>query len=286
MASNNSRKHAILNLANLKRCSCICQTTMNERTQLLNKSPSRKVDEVAPPAPEEESYWGGTPELRKLWLARSTSSNVLNQITAIAKKEGETDVSENEPYIKDDFIPYGDVEEVRNRMSTKSDAVVQVEKENQPVTCKSVSSQAFLGAPGLLIAIVLNLFLSMSFGQAFFPTSWAFPPEVPRAIGVQMFLFSTFLCQLVLTSMSEFPTAMGMMMVENIPFLHMICEIIVKQMGPGVDTFSTVLVAFALSTIVVGISFLLLGKFKVGNAVYFFPKHVIIGCIGGEYCEL
>jgi sulfate permease, SulP family len=49
----------------------------------------------------------------------------------------------------------------------------------------------------------------------------------------------------------------------------------------GEDTFSTVLVAFSLSTICVGIFFYLLGHFELGNAVYFFPRHVIVGCIGG-----
>lgn len=98
---------------------------------------------------------------------------------------------------------------------------------------------------------------------------------------MQMFLFSTLICQLVMTTMSDFPTAMGMMMVENIPFMHIIAQITVQAQGPGIESFSTVFVAFALSSIVVGIAFYVLGKFKVGNAVYFFPRHVIIGCIGG-----
>ena len=42
------------------------------------------------------------------------------------------------------------------------------------------------GAPALVIAILLNLFFGVSFGQVFFPTSWTFPDGVPRAIGVQV----------------------------------------------------------------------------------------------------
>ena len=70
-------------------------------------------------------------------------------------------------------------------------------------------------------------------------------------------------------------------MVENIPFLHIIALQAIEVQGQGVDTFSTVFVAFALSSVVVGIFFYILGKFKLGNAVYYFPKHVIVGCIGG-----
>lgn len=41
-------------------------------------------------------------------------------------------------------------------------------------------------APALVIAVLLNLFFGVSFGQAFFPTSWDFPDGVPRVIGVQV----------------------------------------------------------------------------------------------------
>ena len=34
--------------------------------------------------------------------------------------------------------------------------------------------------------LLLNLFLAVSFGQAFFPTDWVFPENVPRSIGVQV----------------------------------------------------------------------------------------------------
>lgn len=138
-----------------------------------------------------------------------------------------------------------------------------------------------MGTPGLLIALLLNLFLSMSFGQAFFPASWKFPAAVPHSIGVQMFLFSTCICQVVMTMLSEFPCAMGMMMVENIPFMHILAQSAMEADGQGYEAFATLFVMYAVSTIFVGVCFYLLGKFEIGNAVYFFPRHVIIGCIGG-----
>jgi hypothetical protein len=51
---------------------------------------------------------------------------------------------------------------------------------------KDLAVKALAGAPALVIAVLLNLFFGVSFGQAFFPTSWVFPPGVPRAIGVQV----------------------------------------------------------------------------------------------------
>jgi SulP family sulfate permease len=92
---------------------------------------------------------------------------------------------------------------------------------------------------------------------------------------------STMICQIIMTFNSSFPMAFGMMMVENVPFMHMICNIAIESQGMGKETFSTVFVAFTLSTISVGVFFYVLGHYGLGNVVYFFPRHVIVGCIGG-----
>jgi SulP family sulfate permease len=44
---------------------------------------------------------------------------------------------------------------------------------------------------------------------------------------------------------------------------------------------ATVIVAYSLSSIVTGLIFLALGLFKLGNLVSFFPRNILIGCIGG-----
>ena len=51
---------------------------------------------------------------------------------------------------------------------------------------KIIAARSLAGAPALVIAVLLNLFFGVSFGQVFFPTSWTFPDSVPRAIGVQV----------------------------------------------------------------------------------------------------
>ena len=60
---------------------------------------------------------------------------------------------------------------------------------NQSVPSSSIKNllqRGLAGTPALIIAILLNLFFGVSFGQVFFPTSWNFPDTVPRAIGVQV----------------------------------------------------------------------------------------------------
>lgn len=218
--------------------------------------------------------WGATPRIRTQWLKPSTSfSNItralsirdIEQSTLQSPTYQKTPIFENEYNQIDDGIS-----------SHKEDKVFGFQYEQWGLW------NTIEGTPGLLIAVILNLFLSTSFGLAMFPPEWTFPTEVPRAIGVQMFLFSTLICQLVLTKMSQFPGPVGMMMVENIPFLQVISRTAIKVQGQGIETFSTVFFTFALASVVVGVFFYCLGKFNLGNAVYFFPKHIIVGCIGGK----
>lgn len=202
--------------------------------------------------------WGGTPGLRKLWISYP-SSNMVAPSDEI--NQGSTSIygfsnATIDHSIADDTLHYIDVD-LAMPQGYESAAASQHLDKNPPTLSDTTTSNSshqerttpstrhmssidsihkcitstLVGAPGVIIAVVLNLFMSMSFGQAFFPSDFNFPSEVPRSIGVQMFLFSTLICQLVMTQVSDFPSAMGMMMVENIPFMHIIAEICVSENG-------------------------------------------------------
>ncbi|KAL7327363.1 hypothetical protein PS15p_205803 [Mucor circinelloides] len=73
------------------------------------------------------------------------------------------------------------------------------------------------------------------------------------------------------------------MMIEVVPFLHIMAEKIVSVVGqdnPNVVIPST-MVAFALSSIMTGLAFFLLGALKLGSLIGFFPRHILVGTIGG-----
>lgn len=159
----------------------------------------------------------------------------------------------------------------------QSDRIEVVAKQDAgPNFVHSVLSRT----PGVLIGAMMNIMLCVPFGLAFFPVSWE-PFPVPRAVGLQMFLWSTIVCQLVMTASSDFPCAMGMMMVENIPFMHSLAQGIIEVQGPGLGAMATTMVTFAISTLVIGLAFMALGYYKLGKATNYFPRHFIIGCIGG-----
>ena len=50
---------------------------------------------------------------------------------------------------------------------------------------------------------------------------------------------------------------------------------------PSSQVLSTVFAFFALSTVVCALIFFLLGFLNAGSLMQFFPRHVLIGCIGG-----
>ena len=71
--------------------------------------------------------------------------------------------------------------------------------------------------------------------------------------------------------------------IEVVPFFHKMAYSIMAIVGRDKpDTvLATTITAFAASSILTGIVFFVLGTFKLGSLVNFFPRHILIGCIGG-----
>ncbi|KAI9291312.1 hypothetical protein K502DRAFT_297129 [Neoconidiobolus thromboides FSU 785] len=137
--------------------------------------------------------------------------------------------------------------------------------------------------PPVFLGLILNFLNAVSYGMIIFPTQIPifkdFGPD-----GVAMFLVSTAISQFVYSGFgSGFPCAAGGFMLEVVPFLHIIVNTIIEDIGIENEksVVATTMIAYALSSIVTGIVFFLLGYFKLGNLVGFFPRHILVGCIGG-----
>lgn len=158
--------------------------------------------------------------------------------------------------------------------------------------------------PAVLIVSVLNCMIGIPFGASYFPVGWSssssvadtgapsnaegdddvsgdFPLGNKEVLGLRMFLFSTAMAQLVFGYKSNFNNGIGLQMVENVPFCLELANIVINQPGYGIDSLSTLFFLFGFSSLLVGLVFYLLGHFKLGRVVYFFPSHVLVGCIGG-----
>lgn len=148
-----------------------------------NVSSSRLTTAIASVSGPEIG-WGATPEVRKGWALQKSNARDLEV----------------------NSLPISAPLSLEIRLDKEIDTDSNVNSIQQ------TAFSFFSKLPGFLIAITLNLFLSMSFGAAFFPQHWQdnFPIGIPRsALGVQMFLFSTLTCQITMTALSDFPAAMG-----------------------------------------------------------------------------
>ncbi|KAJ2908871.1 hypothetical protein GGI21_002451 [Coemansia aciculifera] len=137
--------------------------------------------------------------------------------------------------------------------------------------------------PAVVLGLILNLLDGLSYGLIAFPVSIpVFDKFGP--VGFSMYMLSTAVSQLVYSSgASAFRGANGSMLIEAIPFLYAMCETIVRSVGDDQPEriVATTMVAYATSTIITGAVFFSLGFLGIGTLVDFFPRHILVGCIGG-----
>ncbi|KAF8597296.1 hypothetical protein BDV93DRAFT_596956 [Ceratobasidium sp. AG-I] len=147
-------------------------------------------------------------------------------------------------------------------------------KEGLTLTAKSL--------PAVVLGMLLNVLDGVSYGMIMFPAGEIFTNF--GGLGVSIFFVTTLIAQVVYTfGGSAFDGANGSMMIEVVPFFHMLTTGIIAHVGednPEV-VIATTMVAFCLSSILTGLTFLLLGVFKLGVIIGFFPRHILVGCIGG-----
>ncbi|KAL7491920.1 hypothetical protein ACHAWT_001175 [Skeletonema menzelii] len=133
--------------------------------------------------------------------------------------------------------------------------------------------------PAVIIAAGLNFMVGIPFGASYFPTELQLQGK--EVLGFRMFLFATMIAQLVFTFASKFDNGIGLQMVENVPFCLELARIVMSEQSDESGTTSTLFFLFGFSSVLVGLVFYLLGRLEMGRIVYFFPSHVLVGCIGG-----
>lgn len=147
---------------------------------------------------------------------------------------------------------------------------------------KVVSADAVQSLPAVLLGTLLNILDGISYGMIIFPASGVFSNL--GGIGVSMFFLSAIISQLVYSAGgSGFAGANGSMMIEVVPFFHILANSIAADIGEDRphEVLATTIVAFALSSVLTGLTFFLLGALRLGALIGFFPRHILVGCIGG-----
>ena len=168
-----------------------------------------------------------------------------------------------------------------------------LESVHQKVTENNAFQRAAGQVPAIALIGLFHLMIGIPFGVSYFPVGWRamgttaekshdmngdssdvngpFPLPAKEAVGIRMFLFSTAIGQIVFTLQSQFRNPIGLQMVENVPFCQALATIVIRHQGYGIDALSTILIIFAISSVVVGSVFWVLGRYRLGRVIYFFP---------------
>ncbi|RCK62962.1 hypothetical protein Cantr_08906 [Candida viswanathii] len=157
------------------------------------------------------------------------------------------------------------------------------EKQPQPSKLHHYLLQPFHFIPGVFLGTLLNILDGLSYGMIMFPIGDAIFAQVAPA-GLSMFYMSCIVSQLVYSlGGSAFRAGIGSEMIEVTPFFHTMAGAIAKELADSSDDaiIATTIVSYAASSIVTGLVFFLLGKLRLGILVGFFPRHILVGCIGG-----
>ncbi|KAL3808111.1 hypothetical protein ACHAXA_001017, partial [Cyclostephanos tholiformis] len=189
----------------------------------------------------------------------------------------------------DDFAMEGATSELRAThdvtSGTRTDVIRIIARTNAFESSSfGIPRDAISQIPSVLVACAFVFMLGIPFGAAFFPTELILPGK--DILGLRI----------------KFDNCVGVQMVENVPFYLELSRISmsVGESGKGggdgggggggggtagtnatTTTISTLFFLFGSSSVIVGIVFYLLGRFELGRVLYFFPRHVLVGCIGG-----
>ncbi|GMM54185.1 Vsb1 protein [Maudiozyma humilis] len=178
------------------------------------------------------------------------------------------------------------IQGVRSRTSYNS--ITQTEGSAPPVgltgKITALSSDILHYLPAAVLGLLLNILDALSYGMIIFPiTEPVFSQLGPT--GLSMFYISTIISQFIYSSgWSSFPSGIGSEMIEITPFFHTMATAVMNALpGEGKDDeiITTTIFCYCISTIITGLTFLSLGKLRMGKIVGFFPRHILIGCIGG-----
>lgn len=137
--------------------------------------------------------------------------------------------------------------------------------------------------PAVFLGLLLNILDALSYGMILFPLGHPTFADL-GSDGISIFYVSTIIAQLVFScGGSIFKGGIGSEMIEVVPFFHGIAYRIVDRIGEDnpKSVLATTITAYALSSIITGAVFFLMGVFHLGSLIGFFPRHILIGCIGG-----
>ncbi|KAL5359583.1 sulfate transporter family-domain-containing protein [Aspergillus floccosus] len=195
---------------------------------------------------------------------------------------------------------YGSIEDVESQrpMRKPDGGVLREALSNFSSCCRVLSSpKSWSGSavwnrgvvypvsllPAVFLGLLLNILDALSYGMILFPLGEPIFSDL-GSDGISMFYVSTIIAQLVFScGGSIFRGGIGSEMIEVVPFFHQMAFTILARVGENnpKSVLATCILAFSVSSVLTGLVFFLMGTCGLGSLIGFFPRHILIGCIGG-----
>lgn len=137
--------------------------------------------------------------------------------------------------------------------------------------------------PSVFLGLLLNILDALSYGMILFPLGEAVFADL-GSDGISMFYVSTIIAQVVFScGGSIFTGGVGSEMIEVVPFFHQMAYTVLQRVGEEnpKSVLATTILSFSVSSVLTGFVFFLMGTCRLGSLIGFFPRHILIGCIGG-----
>lgn len=179
------------------------------------------------------------------------------------------------------------VDEIVSKQLRKGRRALQVIRNPKKWNKKAIWENAVVHPSGYLPAVILGTLLNvldaLSYGMILFPLGEPIFEKLGPA-GISMFYVSCIISQLVFSfGGSIFKGGVGSEMIEVVPFFHKMAFTILATVGEDNPkaVISTTITSYAISSVITGLVFFLMGICRFGYIVGFIPRHILIGCIGG-----
>ncbi|KAH0491339.1 hypothetical protein TgHK011_002774 [Trichoderma gracile] len=235
------------------------------------QSQSSHINEIQQrPESRETEASEYTPLLERPDLGSGTSSSIdIEGQKTSARKRWLQGITEQGRKVERGLVQFAKVASCPGRWNRKAiweTAVVE------PVSC----------LPAVAVGLLLNILDALSYGMILFPLGTPLFSHLGSA-GISIYYVSTIVAQLVFSTGSIFKGAVGSELIEVVPFFHNMAAKILDIVGEDNPdaVIATTIVAYAMSSMLTGLVFYLMGRFKFGFMVGFIPRHILIGCIGG-----
>lgn len=127
--------------------------------------------------------------------------------------------------------------------------------------------------PAVFLGLLLNILDALSYGMILFPLGEPLFQDL-GSDGIAIFYVSTIISQVIYSSGgSVFRGGIGSEMIEVVPFFHKMAYTILQKVGNDnpKTVLATTILSFALSSILTGIVFFLMGACRLGSLIGFFP---------------